>query len=141
MAAAPLWSHFPFLVAYSALGGLVVGMLSSTEIALFMDLANPRAGATHFQLYMSALNLKSTGAEYLGGQVATRVSPATMFGLGGLLELLPLPLLLFIDPAAVRRALGRNDETPREDPGGADHRDPQADKALRPEAETGKLAE
>lgn len=102
-----LWSSFPFVVAYAVVGGACSGMMFSTQVALFMDLANPRAGATHFQLYMSVLNLRSTWAERVGGAAAGRLPAEAMFGLGGALELLPLPLLLLIDPAAVRRALDK----------------------------------
>jgi PAT family beta-lactamase induction signal transducer AmpG len=118
-AAAPLWPSFSFIAAYYVLGGLCSGVMQSTEIALFMDLANPRAGATHFQLYMSTLNLRATWAERVGGVAAERLRPEAMFGLSGLVELLPLPLLLLIDPAAVRRALaaGESPAAPAAGPG------------------------
>jgi hypothetical protein len=63
-----------------------------------MDLTHPRLAATHFQVSMALLNLRGVWGSRLGGRLAARVAPTTMFGLGAVVEMLPLVLLLWLDP-------------------------------------------
>jgi predicted MFS family arabinose efflux permease len=106
-----LWGHFPLLVAYTATEGVAVGVVYATSLALFMNITNPRLGATQFQVYMSCLNLKDAWAMKLGGRWAESISAPAMFGLGAMVELLPLVLLPWLDPRRAQADFGR-DETP-----------------------------
>jgi len=92
----PLWSSFPFEVGFAIGGGAISGALGATAIAFFMDLTHPAARAAHFQTYMALLSLRSAWAVRAGGVAAAHVSAQAMFALGGALELLALPLLIFI---------------------------------------------
>ncbi len=100
------WGSLPFMVGFTVAVGICSGLMQTACIALLMDLTNPAAGATHFQLFVSIANLRGTWAPFLGGHLAERTAPQTMFALGGVLELLALPLLLAINIKTVRRALG-----------------------------------
>ena len=116
--ARPWWASVAFLVVYGATASLLSGMLQTMAIALFMDLTNPMVGATHFQSYMALLSARSSWATFIGGRATAHLAPPAMFACGGLLELLPLPLLLLIDPGRVRRAFAR--ERPPENASPAD---------------------
>jgi PAT family beta-lactamase induction signal transducer AmpG len=100
----PWWANIPFLVTYGAIEGALSSMLLTVAIAFFMDLTNPRVAATHFQSYMALISARSTWSTFAGGRASAHLAPPAMFLCGGLLELLPLPLLLLIDPARVRGA-------------------------------------
>ncbi len=104
------WSHFAALAAFTILGGVAAGIVNAALLALFMDLTDPRLGATQFQLYMSLLNAHAAVASRVGGRLADRLPAPTMFGLGALVEVLPLALLYWVGrrPAQVtepRRAI------------------------------------
>ena len=92
-----LWGHLSFLLAYTIVEGIAVGVVYSTMLALFMDLTNPRVAATQFQIYMALLNVKDAWAQKLGGRLAERISAPAMFGLSAIVELLPLVLLPWLD--------------------------------------------
>jgi len=91
-----LWGHYPVLLAYTILSGVTTGVIYAATLALFMNLTDPRIGATQFQLYMALLNLKDAGAQKVGGRLAESFSPSGMFGLAALLEILPLVLLRWL---------------------------------------------
>ena len=77
---------------------LTAGVLYAATLALCMDLTDPQAPATHFQLFMALLNLRSMWASWLGGRLAERTPPLFLFTLGAAIELLPLVLLLALAP-------------------------------------------
>ncbi len=58
-----------------------------------MDLTHPRLAATHFQLYMALQSLRDTWGGRIGGRLAERIPATRMFGLGALVEIVPLVLL------------------------------------------------
>jgi MFS transporter, PAT family, beta-lactamase induction signal transducer AmpG len=103
MLAHPLWPSYLFQVAFTVVGGMVGGIVYTGVLALFMDLTHPRLAATHFQVSMALLNMRGVWGGRLGGRVAERVSAPTMFGLGALVEVVPLALLLLLDPRQARR--------------------------------------
>ena len=102
-----LWGHFPVLLAYTAAEGIAAGVVFATTLALFMDLTNPRIGATQFQIYMALLNIKDAGAQKLGGRLAERISAPAMFGLGAIVEVLPLVLLPWLDARRAQEDFAR----------------------------------
>ena len=97
-----LWGHFPLLLAYTAVEGIMVGVVYATTLALFMDLTNPRLAATQFQIYMALLNIKDALAQKVGGRLAERLPAPMMFGLSAIIELVPLLLLPWLDARRAR---------------------------------------
>jgi PAT family beta-lactamase induction signal transducer AmpG len=103
-----LWGHFPVLLAYTAVEGMMVGVVYATTLALFMNLTNPRVAATQFQVYMALLNVKDAWAQKVGGRFAERMSAPAMFGLGAIAELLPLVLLPWLDARRAQADFARD---------------------------------
>jgi PAT family beta-lactamase induction signal transducer AmpG len=103
-AAAPLWSHRPVVVGYLLAFGITTGMLFAGTLALCMDLTRRQVAATHFQIYMALMNLRLSGASYVGGRLADRLPVPAMLVLGAAVELAPLLLLPFV--AARRESAG-----------------------------------
>lgn len=93
-----MWGDYGFQIGFGLIGGVVSGVVNAANLALFMDLTHPRLGATQFQIYMALQNTRGFWANRLGGWAAERVSAPRMFGLGALIEVLPLVLLPFLDP-------------------------------------------
>jgi PAT family beta-lactamase induction signal transducer AmpG len=91
-----LWGNYAVLVAHASLSGLVSGILYAAVLALYMNLCDPRIGATQFQLYMALFNLKDAWAQKWGGRLAERIPATGMFGLAAVLEVLPLILLFWL---------------------------------------------
>jgi predicted MFS family arabinose efflux permease len=73
-----------------------------------MDLTHPNLAATHFQIYMALQNARGAWGSGLGGRIAERLQPRTMFGLGAVIEILPLVLLPFLDPRKARERFERD---------------------------------
>ena len=106
-----LWGVYPLQLAYTTVEGILVGVVYATSLALFMDLTNPRVAATQFQVYMALLNMKDAWAQKLGGSLAERMSAPAMFGLGAIVEVLPLVLLPWLDARRAQADFAR-DATP-----------------------------
>jgi PAT family beta-lactamase induction signal transducer AmpG len=92
-----LWVHYWMLVAFTVVGGLMSGVVYATMLALFMGLTNPRFAATHFQFYQALINTNLSWSQKVGGHLAERLSAPAMFGLGALVEVVPLLLLPWLD--------------------------------------------
>ncbi|MGB8297646.1 MAG: MFS transporter [Polyangia bacterium] len=106
-----LWGHFPVLLTFTIVEGMMAGVANATTMALFMDLTNPRVAATHFQIYMALLNVKDASAQKLGGRLAERIPAPAMFGLSAVVEVLPLLLLPWLDARRAQADFAR-DTTP-----------------------------
>ena len=102
MLARGLWGSYLFQLGFTAASAVASGIVYASILALFMDLAHPRLAATHFQVSMALLSVRGVWGARLGGRLAERVSPATMFGLGAVIELAPLGLLLLLSPSKAR---------------------------------------
>jgi MFS family permease len=92
-----LWVHYWMLIAFTIVGGLMSGVVYATMLALFMGLTNPRFGATQFQFYQALINTNLSWSQKVGGRLAEQLSAPAMFGLGALVEVLPLLLLPWLD--------------------------------------------
>jgi MFS family permease len=103
-----LWGHFPFQLAFTVAAGFASGLVNATTLALFMDLTNPRLGATQFQIYMALLNIKDAWGQKLGGRLAEHMSAPALFGLSAIVELLPLAMLPWLDPRRAQADFARN---------------------------------
>ncbi len=106
-----LWGVYPLQLAYTTGEGILVGVVYATSLALFMNLTNPRVAATQFQVYMALLNVKDAWAQKLGGRLAERMPAPAMFGLGAIVEVLPLLLLPWLDARRAQADFAR-DATP-----------------------------
>ncbi len=93
-----MWGSYAFQLGFTAASAVASGVVYASLLALFMDLTHPRLAATHFQVSMALLGARGVWGGRLGGRLAERVGPATMFGLGAVVEVLPLGLLLLLDP-------------------------------------------
>lgn len=97
-----MWGNYGFQIGFGVVGGVVSGIVNAANLALFMDLTHPKLAATQFQIYMALQNTRGFWGNRLGGWTAERVSAPRMFGLGALVEVLPLVLLPFLDPRRVK---------------------------------------
>lgn len=108
-----LWGNYVFQLGYTVASSVVSGIVSAATLALFMDLTHPRLAATHFQLYMALQNLRDTWGGRIGGRLAERIPATRMFGLGALVEIVPLVLLPFLSPRKAQADFAR-DATPEQ---------------------------
>jgi PAT family beta-lactamase induction signal transducer AmpG len=106
------WASNSFVLALSLVAALASGMVLAAAVTLFMDLTNPRVAATQFQVYMSAMNLRASAATTAGGHLAERFSAPLMFVWGGVLEMMALALLPFLDARRAQREFTRDQQPP-----------------------------
>ncbi len=79
---------------------LGIGGFTATSYALFMDLTDPRLGATQFSSFMAATNACEAWAGFAVGLLVVRVGYAPAFGLLAAASLVGLPLAWLIARAA-----------------------------------------
>jgi MFS family permease len=103
-----MWGNYGFQIGFGVVGGVVSGIVNAANLALFMDLTHPRLAATHFQIYMALQNTRGFWGNRLGGWSAERIAAPRMFGLGALIEVLPLVLLPFLDPRKAKESSEAN---------------------------------
>lgn len=103
------WASYAFQLGFTAASAVASGIVYAATLALFMDLTHPRLAATHFQVSMALLNVRGIWANRVGGHLAERLPTTAMFGLAALVEVLPLAILLAIDPRKAKAAFA---ETP-----------------------------
>jgi PAT family beta-lactamase induction signal transducer AmpG len=96
-----LWPSFLFVAAFTAVANAIFNAYSAATFGVFMALADPRIGATHFAIYMAATNLTYAWTSPLGGVLADRAGYPALFVVGALGLLAALPLVRPLDPAAV----------------------------------------
>ncbi len=104
-----LWGNYAFQVAFAVVGAVVTGIVNASTLALFMDLVDPRLAATQFQVYMALLNTRGFWGNRLGGRAAERIPAPRMFGIGALIEVIPLLLLPLLDPRQVPKTAASED--------------------------------
>jgi PAT family beta-lactamase induction signal transducer AmpG len=90
------WGNYTFLLGFTVVGALVSGVIGTALLALFMDLTSQVFPATQFQLYMALMNMHGVWASRLGGSLAGRFSPTTMFRISAVVEVVPLVLLIWL---------------------------------------------
>lgn len=81
---------------------LGIGAFTATSYALFMDLTDPRLGATQFSSYMAATNACEAWAGFVVGMLVVRVGYAPSFAILGAASLVGLPLAWLISRARSR---------------------------------------
>jgi MFS family permease len=80
-----------------------VGVFTAASYALFMDLTDPRLGATQFSAYMAATNACESWSAWGGGRLAAAYGYPVAFAVMSLVSLASLPLL-----AVIRRRFRRH---------------------------------
>ena len=93
-----------------------IGIFTASSYALFMDLTDPRLGATEFSSFMAATNACEAWAAFAVGKLAASLGYAPAFRTMALLSLLALPLLIALARAR-RKGVG---ELPEAGAGEAD---------------------
>jgi hypothetical protein len=82
---------------------LGIGVFVAASYALFMDLSDPRFGATQFSAYMGATNACEAWSGWVVGRGVGAIGYAPAFACIALVSLLGLPLLRALRPAATPR--------------------------------------
>ncbi|MCC5868754.1 MAG: MFS transporter [Gammaproteobacteria bacterium] len=75
---------------------LCAGLLTASAYALFMQITDPRLGATQFSAYMGAINGCEAWAGFTAGQLAERFDYPIAFVTVALASLLALPLIALL---------------------------------------------
>lgn len=84
------------LIALLAAMYFLVGVFTAASYALFMDLTDPRLGATQFSAYMAATNACESWSAWGGGRLAAAQGYPAAFVVMSLVSLASLPLLAVI---------------------------------------------
>jgi MFS transporter, PAT family, beta-lactamase induction signal transducer AmpG len=84
------------LIALLAAMYFFVGVFTAASYALFMDLTEPRLGATQFSAYMAATNACESWSAWGGGRLAAAHGYPAAFVVMSLVSLASLPLLAVI---------------------------------------------
>jgi len=71
----------------------MVGVVYATTLALFMNLTNPRVGCHAIPVYMALLKCEGRGGRRRLADARRALSAPACFGLGAMVEVLPLVLL------------------------------------------------
>ena len=91
----------PVLIALLGVMYFFVGVFTAASYALFMDLTDPRLGATQFSAYMAATNACESWSAWGGGRLAAAYGYPAAFVVMSLVSIASLPLL------AVMRRMSR----------------------------------
>ncbi len=83
----------PTLIALLAGMYFFVGVFTAASYALFMDLTDPRLGATQFSAYMAATNACESWSAWGGGRLAATHGYPAAFMVMSVISLASLPLL------------------------------------------------
>jgi len=73
-----------------------VGFFTAVSYALFMDLTDPRLGATQFSAYMAATNACESWSAFTGGRIVAAQGYPAAFLVMSAVSLLGLPLLVLL---------------------------------------------
>jgi hypothetical protein len=73
-----------------------IGMFTASSYALFMDITDPRLGATQFSAYMGATNGCEAWSGYTVGKLHSAFGFPIAFIIMSVVSLISLPLLIFI---------------------------------------------
>ena len=84
---------------------LLLALLSVSLFALFMSISWPRIAATQFTTYMAFLNLSTTIGSYSAGLLSNDYTATQILMFAGIIQVLIVFPVLFIDPQQTRRVL------------------------------------
>jgi MFS family permease len=101
----PYWTTTWFATAYLVAAPAFLAMGTVSAFSLFMRISWTRAAATMFTSYMALLNVGDTiGKGLLASRLRESYDYPTCFYLVGLIGIIPLALLTWMDPRDVDRA-------------------------------------
>lgn len=83
-------------------------ILSVGLFSLFMAVSWPRVAATQFTTYMALMNLSTTIGSYLAGKIGEAMTIYNILIIAGMLQIVMVLPVLFIDPHQTRRVLGES---------------------------------
>ena len=100
------WEDETVVTCMFLLATLLAGFFQVSMFSMFMEIAWPPVAATQFTAYMAMLNLSNGIGASLAGIVESSFSMQGCFYVFGVLQILGLVLLMFIDPKQTRTTLG-----------------------------------
>jgi len=100
------WEDETAVTCMFLLATLLAGFFQVSMFSMFMEIAWPPVAATQFTAYMAMLNLSNGIGASLAGFVESSFSMQDCFYVFGVLQMLGLVLLMFIDPKQTRTTLG-----------------------------------
>jgi PAT family beta-lactamase induction signal transducer AmpG len=101
----PYWTTTWFATAYLVAAPAALAMGTVSALSLYMRISWTRAAATMFTSYMALLNVGDTiGKAWLASRLRESYDYPTCFCLVGLISIIPLALLIWMDPQDVERA-------------------------------------
>lgn len=86
----------------------ILAVLSVSLFSLFMAVSWPRVAATQFTTYMALMNFSTTIGSYTAGLVNDSFNIHQILILAGVLQIVMIAPVLFIDPKQTRRLLGNS---------------------------------
>ena len=125
----PVWTNTTIMITFLILQGIIAGIAWICIVSLTMRLTWSKVGGTQFTAYMSFFNLSGVIAYTLTGRLIEIFDYSSAIYLGGILTMVTVVLLVFIDENETDRVLeGRiqDDEEWEEE-------DPDTDLGERPE--------
>jgi PAT family beta-lactamase induction signal transducer AmpG len=97
------WSNFGYVLGWDLVYYPVNYMYQAVSLGLFMTLANPRIGATHFAMYMATTNLSYMSGTWLSGQLSESVGYAGAYYFAAAVQALSVLLLPFCNERDAER--------------------------------------
>ncbi len=91
------WPSYAFLIGWTMAQTFVLYGYNAASLGVFMGLANPRVGATHFAVYMAATNLTYAWTAPLGGVIADAWGFPWLFTLAAVLQFAAIALVVPLD--------------------------------------------
>ena len=108
----PYWTTTWFATAYLVAAPACLAMGTVSAFSLFMRISWTRAAATMFTSYMALLNVGDTiGKGLLASRLKASYDYPTCFILVGVISIIPLALLIWMDPQDVERAKQEDADT------------------------------
>ena len=86
----------------------ILAVMSVGLFSLFMTVSWPRVAATQFTTYMALMNLSTTIGSYTAGRINGSLSIYQILIVAGVLQIVLITPVLFIDPGQSRRVLGNS---------------------------------
>lgn len=96
LAAADLWGNqesATLIVALLSLMYFGIGLFTASSYGLFMDLTNPKLGATQFSAFMGGTNLCESWSAFAVGKLIVASSYGVAFGTMAVVSLIAIPFL------------------------------------------------
>lgn len=98
----------PAVVALLIGQEFLLAVMSVSLFSLFMAVSWPRVAATQFTTYMALMNLSTTIGSYTAGVVNDSFTFHQILILAGVLQIVMIAPVLFVDPKQTRRILGNS---------------------------------